>query len=150
MLAHRTQVVTKETVRFGRKTPCLIDVVNGTQEPVYVLLSSYDVEWISVQDTFTELIEPKFMRPLTVDLFDPYCIQVQLAEIFAAFLSGFPFAPAFVIANNQPRPITKHQIYNTYTGLPPSVEVYQSSTASTFSSSPSCPPKLSKYSIPRS
>ena len=86
MLAHRTQVVTKETVRFGRKTPCLIDVVNGTQEPVYVLLSSYDVEWISVQDTFTELIEPKFMRPLTVDLFDPYCIQVQLAEIFAAFL----------------------------------------------------------------
>ena len=92
MLAHRTQVVTKETVRFGRKIPCLIDVVNGTQEPVYVLLSSYDVEWISVQDTFTELIEPKFMRPLTVDLFDPYCIQVQLAEIFAAFLSGFPFA----------------------------------------------------------
>ena len=60
MLAHRTQVVTKETVRFGRKTPCLIDVVNGTQEPVYVLLSSYDVEWISVQDTFTELIKPKF------------------------------------------------------------------------------------------
>ena len=95
MLAHRTQVVTKETVRFGRKAPCLIDVVNGTQEPVYVLLSSYDVEWISVQDTFTELIEPKFMRPLTVDLFDPYCIQVQLAEIFAAVPLWISICPGF-------------------------------------------------------
>ena len=113
MLSHRAQIVAKETIWFSRETLGLIDVINGSQEPVSVFLCGNLRKWFPVQTALTELVKPQFGGPFSILLFQPYSVDVQLTEVLSAFFFGLPLAATFVVTDNQAGLITGDQVDDT-------------------------------------
>lgn len=103
-------MIAKEMIWFSRKALGHIDIVNGSQEPVSVFLCSNFRKWFPVQAALTELVKPQLSGPLSVLLFQPYSVDVQLAEVLSAFLFGLPLATTFMVADNQAGFITGDQV----------------------------------------